>query len=155
MSTCIIMSGVAGVGKSTWVKQWATEHSNRSVYIINLDDLRFEMFGKYADLTHQQEKEMWSRVIQDAIKASEIYEYLIIDSTALKNKRRIWYYNNLKNYWKRFELVILNGSLEKCLTQNRQREKQVPNGVIEDMYNYQEIPNDEVIKTFDKIYTYK
>lgn len=113
------------------------------------------MFGKYADLTHQEEKSMWDEVIKEAVDASTHYDYLIIDSTALKNKRRMWYYSKLKDWWKQFELVIIDKPLEVCLTQNRQRERQVPNRVIEDMHNYQEVPNDEVVKAFNKIYTYK
>lgn len=155
MSTCIVLSGVAGSGKSTWVKTWITEHSECSVYTISLDDLRFKMFGKYADLTHQQEKEMWDRVVKEAVDASTYYDYLIIDSTALKNKRRMWYYNKLKDYYNHFELVIIDKSLEVCLTQNRQRERQVPNRVIEEMYNYQEAPNDDIVKAFDNVYNYK
>lgn len=155
MSTCIIMSGVAGSGKSTWVKAWVAEHSECSVYTISLDDLRSKLFGKYSNLTHQQENEMWRQVIVEAIEASWSYDYLIIDSTALKNKRRMWYYNHLRHFWGQFELVIIDKPLEVCLTQNRKRERQVPNRVIEEMYNYQEQPNEEVIKAFDKIYTYK
>jgi predicted kinase len=148
MSTCIILSGVAGVGKSTWVENFIEKNKTSRILNINLDDLRFSMFGKYADLTHQEEKAMWTKVINDSIKASGSYDYLIIDSTALKNKRRMWYYNQLKNYWDNFELVILNKPLEVCLTQNRQRDRQVPNKVIMDMYNYKEEPNEEVKKVY-------
>jgi tRNA uridine 5-carbamoylmethylation protein Kti12 len=152
ISVCMILSGVAGSGKSTWISKWKTEHKDDSIFVINLDDLRFQMFGKYADLTHQEEKTMWTKTINDAINASGLYNYLIIDSTALKNKRRMWYYNKLKNYWNTFNLIIINRPLETCLIQNRQRDRQVPNKVIEEMYNYKEEPNDEVKKVFKIIY---
>jgi tRNA uridine 5-carbamoylmethylation protein Kti12 len=55
----------------------------------------------------------------------------------------------LQNYWNSFCLIILNRPLETCLTQNRQRDRQVPNKVIEEMYSYKEEPNDEVKKVFE------
>ena len=153
MSTCIIVSGVAGVGKSTWIQNYIKESYLKSITVldISLDDLRFQMFGKYSDLTHQEEKAMWVEVIKEAVEGSSKYQYVIIDSTALKNKRRMWYYNQLKNYFNKFMLIIFNASLETCLIQNRQRDRQVPNRVIEDMYNYKEEPNEEVIKSYDNI----
>jgi predicted kinase len=152
VKTCIILSGVAGAGKSTWANKWVLEHKDCTALIISLDDLRFKMFGKYSDLSHQQEKAMWNEVILCAMGAAVCYDYLIIDSTALKNKRRMWYYNKLKDYWKEFNLVILNRPLELCLTQNRKRDRQVPNKVIEEMYNYKDEPNDEVKKAFHITY---
>jgi predicted kinase len=145
------MSGVAGAGKSTWIKNFIICKPENSVFVVSLDDLRLKMFGKYSNLTHQEEKQMWKEAIEEAKQASTSHSYIIIDSTALKNKRRMWYYENLKDYCKNFTLVILDRPLETCLTQNRQRERQVPNRVIEEMYNYKEEPNEEVIKSYNNI----
>jgi predicted kinase len=152
-NTCIIVSGVAGVGKSTWVQNWKNTHSQYNVMTISLDDLRFELFNTYVNLTYQQEKIVWSTAIERAIKASNDFDYVIMDSTALKNKRRMWYYNQLKNYYKDFWLIIIDRPLEICLSQNQKRDRHVPDKVIKEMYDYKEQPNDDVKKNF-KVVTY-
>ena len=89
MKTLIVLSAVAGAGKSTWAEQYRKTHHH--VHVVSSDEIRKELTGKYSDLSH--DKEMWriyfDRIREYAAKDQDVT--VIADSTNILNKYRLLY----------------------------------------------------------------
>ena len=94
-----ILSGPAGVGKTTWIKKQIAEHGGIHV---SRDEVRFSMVSEDEDyFAHEDEVfAEWIRQCQEAID-DDVNEDIYIDATHLNKKsrdktlRRV-YKNNIK-----------------------------------------------------------
>ena len=148
MSKLIIISGVAGSGKSTYAEKYVSTHSN--TLILSTDSIRFELFNtQYPD--RESEKIIKRTIVERAIKAASQNIDVIVDSAVVKNKSILRWYRKLIPYFKEAELVIIDTPLEKCLYQNSIRDRHVPEDVIREMYSFKEPLNKEIMDSFKTI----
>ena len=148
MNKLIIMSGVAGSGKSTWANNYAQNNAN--TLVLSTDEIRYQLFNtQYPN--NKSEKIIRKTIIDKAIEASKQGINVIIDSAVVKNKGIMRWYRQLAQYFKVRELVIIDTPLEKCLLQNNQRSRHVPEDVIREMYSFKEPLSEEIRASFDKI----
>lgn len=121
MSKLILMSGIPGAGKTTYAKNVA------GACVISNDDIRFELTGGV--FIRQKE---WNKLpienIQEQriIEASQQYDTVILDCTALTNEKRFDYYRKYSPYFDEFELVFMNTPFWVCVRRNYNRKKKVP-----------------------------
>lgn len=129
----IVMCGLAGSGKSTLAKKIADE---RDAEIISSDELRKEMFG---DETHQEDKNKLFTEYNKRIRtALERGSDVISDKTNLSIRSRRAILEAVKNLDIYKECVICNIPFEKCLENNRNGERHVPEEVIyRQLYGFQ------------------
>ncbi len=150
MNKLIIMSGIPGAGKTTYA------NNIKDACVISNDDIRFSMTGGVF-LNQKEWNALPIESIQEKfiIEASQKYHTVILDCTALTNKKRLEYYNKYKKYFNEFELIFMNTGLLTCIKQNLLRDKVVPLFKILEMYRQLEGINKEVKKVFQvKIVTY-
>lgn len=148
MSKLILMSGVAGSGKSTWANNYAKNNIN--TLILSTDEIRQNLFHtQYPN--RESEKIIRKTICDRAREAASQNINVIIDSAVVKNKSIMRWYRQLNSYFKIKELVVIDTPLEKCLQQNRQRERHVPEDVIREMYSFKEPLSKEIIDSFDNI----
>lgn len=152
MSKLILMSGVAGSGKSTYADRYAREHDN--FIIISTDDTRYELYQKY--VLSRKEEDIVQKTIRDRIiEASKENKNVIFDSAIVKNKSKIKLYNKYKEYFDEISLIILDTSLKECLNRNSKRTRKVPEEVIREMYSYREDITEEMRNMFKEIIVVK
>lgn len=148
MKTLIVLSAIAGAGKSTWAEQYRKTHHH--VYVVSSDEIRKELTGAYSNLT--KDEEMWriffSRISEYANKHSEVT--VIADSTCILNKYRLQF-KDIVGYDKK-TLVVIRKELPVILKQNldRNESKIIPESAVKWMWDHWEEPNDEVINAFDE-----
>lgn len=148
MKTLIVLSSVAGAGKSTWAEQYRKTHHH--VHVVSSDEIRKEITGKYSDLSH--DKEMWdiyfSRIKELCENHHEIT--VIADSTNILNKYRLLY-KDIDGFDKKV-LVVIRKDLPVILRQNLERNeaKQIPESAVKWMYENFEEPSEEVLEFFDE-----
>ena len=88
MKHLIVLSAIAGAGKSTFAKHYKINHVNENVFIVSSDEIRKELTGVYSNLDY--DKEMWEiyfkriNILRDANEDCTI----IADSTNILNKFR-------------------------------------------------------------------
>lgn len=149
MKTFILLSAIAGCGKSTWAEQYRLTHKN--VHIVSSDVLRKEITGEYKDLSHDQE--VWKRFSSDIEMYRDKYDdvTVIADSTNILNKYRIFYGKSVTGFDKKI-LVVIKKNKEKLLETNKLRNenKILPDIVIEKMYESWEDPDEECLSYFDE-----
>lgn len=86
----IVMCGLPGSGKSSWVKNYIDGRdlleSKQKIIVLSRDDIREELFGSRDDIEHEKEvSELFEKRLKDALleRAS-----IIIDNTNIKFKTR-------------------------------------------------------------------
>jgi Predicted kinase len=135
----ILMMGVAGSGKSTYV---ATHYPDAHVY--ESDAYRVKLFGTLQAQTPEQHEEVFltmHRDMRQAMKNATAPEVFVYDATNLSRKRRNTVYHEFTKY-ARVTTVFIYKTLAQILLSNKQRpaEKQVPEWKLREMYMKTQIP---------------
>jgi len=144
----ILMSGPAGSGKSTWASNYIASHNN--TVIVSSDSTRFNMYGRFV-LASEEEKTIIPDMMKQIERAANNRQDVIVDIAINKNKSRLRWYNKLRPLYKDVELIIIEVPIEVCLQQNAERDRHVPENVIQDMYAMIEEPTTDMYKQFSKI----
>lgn len=131
--TMIILSGIPGIGKSTYA-------ATLGIKIICADQCRKILTGNESDMS--RDDYVWGHLLPEQIKvAFGNREDCLFDSTACNIKRRKeimkmgkrWGYTN-------FECHFIEPNLEVALKQNLMRERKVPEEVIRNFAKKWEVP---------------
>ena len=154
MSNLYVMIGLPGSGKSTASRQILEKEPNTK--ILSSDELREEYFGnedsQYSDkwlVENDYEIEEMSKSKKVDICNKFIFKELqnrtmnylrsginvIFDATNINDNRRKNLIDTFSSYCKYIIAVVLATSYEKCLENNNNRERHVPENVIRGMSN--------------------
>ena len=151
MKHLIVLSAIAGAGKSTFAKHYKINHVNENVFVVSSDEIRKELTGVYSNLNY--EKEVWDiyfkriNILRDANEDCTI----IADSTNILNKfRKIP--GKLPGFDKK-TLVVITKDLPLILERNKLRDhaKYVPEFAIKKMWNEWEKVDEETAALFDEV----
>ena len=147
-STLIMMVGISGSGKSTKAEELATLYK---ATIYSSDKLREELYGDVNDQTHNEELflELHKRMVNDLKKGKSV----IYDATnlSLKNRKKFETYMEQKEcYPSHIYAYVMSTPLEQCVERNKNRERTVPEYVLEKQVKSFEIPFYD--EGFDEIY---
>ena len=139
MSKLILMMGVAGAGKSTWIKQNYPE-----VVPVSRDAIRFEILDEKGGEYFDHEDEVFNSFVRQIIGSLAVDEVTIADATHLNRKARLKVLSRVRKYADEVEVVWIKCSLETAMRQNAMRtgRSRVPNDVIKNMYRSIQRPED-------------
>lgn len=125
MADFILMCGIPGSGKTTKAKKIAKECS--AVYISS-DDLREELFEDATDQNHNEE--VFTEMNKRTVKALKENKNVVYDSCNISRKRRMTIIRQFKRYNPKFICALCYNTYEKCLENNRKRERVVPDDAV-------------------------
>lgn len=134
--TLYMTVGLVASGKTTFAYDLANninaDDDSRTTHVFDSDALREEMFG---DATHQGDNgklftELHRRIKQ-CLKNGDNAVYC---ATNIKSKRRMAFLRELTNIPCNKVCYIMATPYDQCLVNNENRERQVPEEVIERMY---------------------
>lgn len=132
MKVAYMLSGVPGCGKSTYAKK---HFSTPNYTILESDAIRLSLFGTLDERVQNSEchAKVFSTMHQRAAKAKND---IVIDSTNLSRKSRIFMYTQLKKHCSKVYLIQFIEPLSVVLQRNNSREphKRVPVKTMYDMY---------------------
>lgn len=154
MHTLILMAGIPGSGKSTWCKAYQKEHEN--VFVVDTDETRKKITGSYLVFPEKMEI-IFDAMIEETnvlFKQHENEECTVIeDSIFLDDYRRKYYMDRIKGYDRAILFMVKMHDYSICYKQNkmRQKEKWVPDDVIDHMIDIYEDPSPEVRAYFDEV----
>lgn len=153
MRVLIILRGLPGAGKSTWV-----EENGLSEYAVSPDKIRL-MYGSpeldkdgVPRISQKNDKAVWRTVYDIVENRLSNGELTIVDATSTSDKAIARFADIAKKYRCRLYCVDFSDvSVEECKRRNRMRDplKYVPEEVIDRMYiqmNRQKVPKCKVIK---------
>lgn len=140
MTVIKMLIGVAGVGKSTYIKQHKTEKS----LVLSSDELRIELFGDLEAGNAPEAIPVVFKTLHERMKEallSKQYDTIFYDATNLNRKLRKGFYEQFKKYAE-IEAIVLAKPLATILEQNAQRSgfAKVPESVIRRMYESLQVP---------------
>ena len=137
ISKFIMLVGLPASGKSTKAQNLAEECN---AILFSSDALREELFG---DVNHQDNnQELFvelHRRIKNCLKDGRSAIY---DACNISYKRRMAFISELKNIPCEKICIVMATPYEECLKRNKERERNVPEYVIEKMYRTFDIPWD-------------
>lgn len=146
MSKLIMMIGIPGSGKSTWVK-----NNFPDIIPVSRDAIRFEILDKRGGEYFDYEDEVFDKFIHQIISSLATDEVTIADATHLTKKARAKVLNKVAKFADEIEAIVMDVHLLTAVERNDMREGRafVPRGVIRRMYFQMETPMKE--EGFDKI----
>lgn len=145
MGHLIMMMGIPGSGKSTWIK-----NNFPDVEPVSRDAIRFELLKEGEDY-FAHEDEVFDKFIRQIVGSLAVDEVTIADATHLNVKSRAKVLNRVRKFADFIEIVWINPPLETAFKQNDMREglAWVKHGIIRRMWFSMETPTK--LEGFDKI----
>ena len=149
MNKLVVLSGVPGSGKSYFSKT-LKKVKNNHVYVISSDELRATIGGAQSNLNN--EALMWT-IFHGLSKvyANDKDGIVVLDATHVSTKLRVDAYQELKNYYDEFILVMWNIDKQIASNQNLQREYPIPPEALEKFFQIFELPNEKDKEFYNKI----
>lgn len=130
-----MMMGLPGSGKSFQAQKFAKEYN---ATVFSSDTLRAELFGDINDQNHNQELFVeLHRRIKDCLRNGKSAIY---DATNINYKKRMSFLAELKNIPCEKICVLMATPYEECLIRNAERDRKVPEYVIQRMYYGFDVP---------------
>lgn len=155
MKTLILLAGIPGSGKSFWAKEYQKSHAN--VFVCDTDETRKKITGSYLKFPEHMEVIFDDLIAQgNAYFAAAPGDCTVIEDAAfLDNYRRTYFMERLKGYDHSILLMIRMHDYSICFQRNKQREKEkwVPDSVIQDMIGRYEEASPELAARFDEVKT--
>lgn len=152
MSELIVLVGLPGSGKSTWIKNFIAKNPNKSYTVISLDDI-IEALGQKDGLNYNEAFKIYARQAKSMMKeqAHDAFKNghnVIWDQTNMNVKFRKMAMNLAKQHGYTAEAVVwsLTDTEWKKRYNARKEEtgKSIPSHVLENMARRYEAPtNDE------------
>lgn len=122
------MVGAPGSGKTTYAGRLAQHHNAE---IVCYDDIRSRLYG--SPEVQGSWCEIWEAVEEAVSEACGMP--LVIDGTHFRKDYRFEILSLLRTFgYTEIRAIVLNPSLATCLSQNSQRDRNVPDYVITDMH---------------------
>lgn len=138
MSKVIILRGVPGSGKSTWVSNYMFE-AKSEVAVISRDDIRADLFGSAAahGVDENRVTEKFNLLYNEFLGKMKSRNYdidLIIDNTNCDWSRVLDLAMPAAMYDIPVKTVLINTDLDEALRRNAARDRVVPEHVIRRMH---------------------
>ena len=140
MSKLIMMVGIPGSGKSTYVKK-----NYPNIIPVSRDAIRFELLDERGGNYFDYEDEVFEKFIAQIIGSLVGEEVTIADATHLSKKSRARVLSRVAQFADEIEAVIIDVPLETAFSQNDKREGRawVKHGIIRRMWFSMEMPREE------------
>ena len=156
MKRLVLMMGVSGAGKSTYIKQMAPILFGAHDYkYVSRDEIRFKLLEEEGEKTYfGVENKVWGKWVHKIKTGLEDYGTVIADATHLTKGSRLKLIKALDIKPEEIWVIWVDAPLATCLAQNAQIEglARVPEEVIRNMYEGLEPPHYKEGKVvYDKI----
>lgn len=143
MAHVIMLVGVAGSGKDTWINERLDELTDKNYVVHSSDDIREELFG---GLVQDKNGVVFDTMKKRTLQSLNSEINVVYNATNINRKRRASLYREIKSKGHNVGIVIFTRPLAWLLRSNKERpvEKQVPEDVIKKMYINLQIPRKTV-----------
>lgn len=147
-----ISIGIVGSGKTFYFKCLKTALADKNVLYLNADSIREELFGDASIQSGNKEVfELLFKRFENALN-DNMTESIFIDNTSLTFEIRKKYYDYIDNAIKdndyEVQLIYFIPNVERSKRWNKQRDRVVPEHVIDKMFKIIEEPNEDEKEKF-------
>ena len=129
----ILLCGLSGSGKSTWVKSLVDDYE-----IISLDEIREELTGKESN---QKKNAQVVQLAKERLKVALAKKRKVVyDATNLRKDLRQKLLQLAENYGAYTEIIFFAKPLKQSKKSNRSRERQVGDGILTHQLDRLQLP---------------
>jgi predicted kinase len=140
------MIGVAGSGKSYWAHEFG---KLMSIKVFSSDQMRKKLYG--SEEVQKNPRLVFDKLYAEAGSYVKRGHSVIIDATNLTPKVRKNIFKAFEDYDCEFIAIVMNTDLEVCLKRNVERNRHVPQEVIEKMYKRMTAPSPQENFSYIKV----
>lgn len=132
----IMVCGIPGSGKTTWIKSYIEDHPEEQCIHISRDEIRFGMVSENEDYFSKEDQvfDEFIRQIQEAIDNK--VEVIFVDATHIswRSRDKVLSQLDFKDY--KLQYIKFDMSEQTCQKRNNKRKgrARVPESVIRRMY---------------------
>lgn len=126
-----MLVGPPGSGKSTMAKQ-LQDSEDANTIIVCPDDIREELSGDATD--QSRNVEVFEKVYERLVMHLDSGFNVIYDATNCRSNYRFKILNTIKPHANKIVCLMSTTSIVECINRNSQRDRFVPERVIENMY---------------------
>lgn len=138
----VVMVGISGSGKTTIAQEIKRQIDNKkeekNTVILSSDEIRKLLYNDENDQTHNGK--VFDFLQHQCYKEAEDKHDVIIDATNLTLKNRKWIVSHFENKSCNLIACIIPTPIEECKVRNSQRERRVPEEIIESQARKFEVP---------------
>ena len=145
LPTLTVLVGLPASGKTTYTKD-IKENSPNSV-VLSSDEIRGKLLGSVQDQSNNEE--VFNHLYMVMQSNLLTFNNVVIDATNITRKTRAKIFERLRNIPCKVIAVVFATPYSVCLERNKNREKSVPERVIERMYKGFQFP--QKFEGFDEI----
>lgn len=152
-SVLILLIGIPGSGKTTWVKEYMKTHP--LTYVVSTDEIRKEFFGKdecdpsFNQKIRDEAKKRVKKIIDDKQARGGLGPEIIVDSTNCDVKE-----------WIKYKMLgasmmaarVFDVTPEQAMKNQEKRERKVPYDVIKMYYDHLQNNKQHLTKIFNFIF---
>lgn len=133
MKRLVLLVGIPGCGKTTLANQLVERGYRR----LNADDIREELFGTAVDSRNPADAEkVFAQFFARLEQALARSEDIVVDNTNINSKHRGPILQRaIRAGYEDIQLWILDVPLEICIQRNHERERRIPDDVLQNYFN--------------------
>lgn len=155
-NTVVVLCGISGSGKSTFAKNLIAQNPDKNCIYLNADTMRGTMFDGKEEIQKNGEYVIeylymiFSYFCYLSQKDGGIPHVIIIDNVNKNRHSRQTWIKIAQKFNFNIECILFNVGLEKAIENNKNRDRMVPEKVIEDQYKSFSFP--DLNEGFSRIY---
>lgn len=132
---CVVMCGIAGAGKSTYIKNRYLDHG---FFVISLDEIRSTIKSRCNQSNNDEVVRIATERLRECLRRGED---VVWDATGYRSDFRTKVLNLAKQYGAHTQITALIVDKDELHSRNKKREHKVPSSVIDEQLRKFEFPD--------------
>ena len=147
MKKMIVLSGLPSSGRTSYINSIKDDKT----YVVETKAMRKELMGKFD--VYDADNYLVDKSCDICLEKFKTYDTVILDSSTLRNQRRLQIYRRIAKFVDRVELVIIDCDPAVCIKRDSEKIDYLQRGNVHILESFRKMedPNEAVTVAYDSI----